>query len=173
MRVEFAEIARVLNANANPASAVKHPKVIERLRAVLAHAPNHLSAKLLLEMAEGKGNKALSAAGSLEAINSESEALLAGIRSGKPEKLSKDKMADSLSRLNTIRPRLDKRTTAYADSILDFGKAYRYYSVSDTPDTRTEAMKALQDLQSKSQRVKSEWEKLRSDQALMETVMDQ
>ena len=169
---EFAEIARVLNANPNPASAVQHPKVIERLRSVLASAPNHLSAKLLLELAEGKGSKVLSAAGSLEAINSESEALLAGLRSGKPEKLAKDKLADSLSRLNAIRPRLDKRTAPYADSLLDFGKAFRFYS-GDSPDTRTEAVKALSDLQTKGKRVQAEWDKLRSDQALMETVMDQ
>jgi hypothetical protein len=169
----FAEIARVLNANANPAAAVKHPKVVERLKAVLQSAPNHLSAKLLLEMATGASNKFLSAPGSLEAINSESEALLAGIRSGAPEKLARDKMADSLSRLTAIRPRLDKRTIPYADAIVDFGKAVRYYSTSDTPDTRTEAIKALSDLQAKAKRVESEWDRLRSDQALMETVMDQ
>ena len=152
---------------------MRHPKVIERLHSVLASAPNHLSAKLLLELAEGKGAKILSPAGSLEAINSETEALLAGIRSGKPQNLAKDKLADSLSRLNTIRPRLDKRTTAYADSILDFGKAFRYYTIGDKPDTRSEAVKALTELQTRSLRVQSEWEKLRSDQALMETVMDQ
>jgi len=170
---EFAEIARVLNANANPAAAVKHPKVIERLRSVLKSAPNHLSAKILLEMAEGRSSKLLSVSGSLEAINSESEALLAGIRSGAPEKLAKDKTADSLSRLNAIRPRLDKRTIPYADAIVDFGRAFRYYTVSETPETRSEAIRALTDLQAKGARVQSEWNRLRTDQALMETVMDQ
>lgn len=170
---EFAEIARVLNANANPAAAIKHPKVIERLRSVLRNAPNHLSAQLLLDMAEGRGAKALSAAGSLEAINSESAALLAGIRSGQADKLGKDKVADAVSRLNNLRPRLDKRTYAYADSILDFGRAFRQYTTGDQPETRTEALKAIEDLQTKGARVGAEWEKLRSDQALMETVMDQ
>lgn len=170
---EFTEIARVLNANANPAAAVRHPKVVERLRKVLASAPNHLSAKLLLDMATGTGTKALSAAGSLEAIHSESEALVSGIRSGAPEKLSKDKIADALSRLTAIRPRLDKRTTAYADALVDFGKAFRQYSADGGPDTASEAQKAVLDLRSKASRVSSEWDKLRTDQALMETVMDQ
>lgn len=170
---EFNEIARVLNTNANPAAAVRHPKVVERLRKVLASAPNHLSAKLLLEMATGTGTKALSAAGSLEAINSESEALVSGIRSGTPEKLSKDKIADALSRLTAIRPRLDKRTTAYADALVDFGKAFRQYSADGGPDTASEAQKAILDLRAKGSRVSAEWDKLRTDQALMETVMDQ
>jgi len=171
---EFAEVARVLNAQANPGAAVKHPKVIEKLRSVLKNAPNHLSAKILLDMAEGKGAKALSAAGSLEAINSEAEALVVGLRSGaSPDKLGKDKVADAVMRLNNIRPRLDKRTYAYADSILDFGRAFRQYTTGDAPETRTEAVKALEDLQMKSARVGAEWEKLRGDQALMETVMDQ
>jgi hypothetical protein len=169
---DFAEIARVLTANRDPANAIRHPKVIERLKTVLKSAPNHLSAKLLLEFAEGKNSKVLSPAGSLEAINSESEALLAGIRSGKPEKLEKDKIADSISHLNTLRPRLDKRTTAYVDAIMDFGKAFRYYK-ADAPDTRFEAVKALQDLNAKASRVSAEWERLRADKALMETVMDQ
>ncbi|HWB03707.1 MAG TPA: S16 family serine protease [Verrucomicrobiales bacterium] len=169
---DFAEIARVLTANRDPANAIRHPKVIERLKTVLKSAPNHLSAKLLLEFAEGKNSKVLSPAGSLEAINSESEALLAGIRSGKPEKLEKDKIADSISHLNTLRPRLDKRTTAYVDAIMDFGKAFRYYK-ADAPDTRFEAVKALQELNAKASRVSAEWERLRADKALMETVMDQ
>jgi hypothetical protein len=171
---EFSEIARVLNANANPALAVKHPKVVEKLRSVLKNAPNHLSAKLLLEMAEGRSNKALSAAGSLEAINSESEALVEGLRSGaSPDKLGKDKVADAVMRLNNIRSRLDKRTFAYADSLLDFGRAFRQYTTGDQPDTRSEVIKAIEDLKMKQARVGAEWEKLRGDQALMETVMDQ
>jgi hypothetical protein len=171
---EFAEIARVLNSNANPGAAVKHPKVIEKLRSVLKNAPNHLSARLLLDLGEGRGAKALSAAGSLEAINSESEALIAGLRAGiSPDKLGKDKVADAVSRLNNLRPRLDKRTYAYADAILDFGRAFRHYTTGDQPETRTEAIKAIDDLKIKGARVSSEWDKLRGDQALMETVMDQ
>jgi hypothetical protein len=169
---DFTEVARVLNAQRDPAAVLHHPKVVERLKSVLKNAPNHLSAKLLLEIAEGKNSKVLSAAGSVEAINSESEALLAGIRSGKPEKLEKDKIADSLSRLNVIRPRLDKRTTAYADAIVEFGKAFRFYK-ADAPDNRSEAVKAYQDLNAKATRVGVEWQRLRTDQELMETVMDQ
>ena len=171
---EFAEIAKVLHANANPALAVKHPKVIEKLRSVLKNAPNHLSARLLLEMAEGRGAKVLSAAGSLEAINSEASALIGGIRSGQPDKLGKDKVADAVSGLSNIRPRLDKRTYAYADAILDFGRAFRQYTTAgNEPETRSEAVKAVADIQAKGSRVQAEWNKLRSDQALMETVMDQ
>jgi len=170
---EFSEIARVLNANANPAVAVRHPKVIERLRAVLKSAPNHLSARLLLDLAEGRSAKILSASGSLEAIQSESEALLAGIRSGQADKLGKDKVADAVSGLNNLRPRLDKRTLAYADAILDFGRAFRHYTTGDQPNTRTDAIKAIEDLQAKGSRVQAEFDKLRSDQLLMETVLDE
>jgi Lon protease (S16) C-terminal proteolytic domain len=171
---EFAEIARVLNANQNPAGAVKHPKVIERLQSVLKSAPNHLSARILLEMGTGTGPKALSAAGSLEAINSEGEALINGIESGKVETLGKDKVAEAVGRLNNIRPRLDKRTHAYADALLDFGRAFRAYTTgSDTPQTRVTLIRAIEDINKKGARVKAEWDKLRSDQALMETVINQ
>jgi hypothetical protein len=169
---EFAEIARVLNAQREPAAVLRNPKVIERLKSVVKNAPNHLSAKLLLDMAEGRSSKLLSAAGSVEAIQSESEALLTGIRSGKPEKLEKDKIADSLSRLNILRPRLDKRTIPYVDAIVDLGKVIRFYK-ADAPDTRTEAVKAVTELREKAARVDAEWMRLKSDQTLMETVMDQ
>jgi hypothetical protein len=171
---EFAEIARVLNANANPGTAVKHPKVIERLRSVLKSAPNHLSARLLLDFAEGRGAKVLSAAGSLDAILSESAALIAGLRAGDPGKLGKDKVADAVSALSNLRPRLDKRTHAYADALLDFGRAFRQYTTgSDQPDTQRDAVKALNDLSAKGSRVNAEFDKLRSDQLLMETVMQE
>jgi hypothetical protein len=82
-------------------------------------------------------------------------------------------VADAVSRLNNIRPRLDKRTHPYADALLDFGRAFRQYTTGDQPETRTEAIKALEDLQGKASRVNAEENKLRADQALMETVMDQ
>lgn len=171
---EFAEIARVLNANANPSGAVKHPKVIERLQSVLKAAPNHLSARILLETATGTGAKILSAAGSLEAINTEAEALINGIRSGKAEGIGNDKVADAVGRLSKLRPTLDKRTYAYTDALLDFGRAFRNYTTgNNTPQTRTTFERAIADINSKAARVKSEWDKLRSDQALMETVINQ
>ncbi len=171
---EFSEIARVLNANANPAAAVRHPKVIERLRSVLKSAPNHLSARLLLDYAEGRGAKVLSASGSLDAIQSESAALLAGLRAGDPGKLGRDKVADAVSALTNLRPRLDKRTHAYADALLDFGRAFRQYTTGNSqPGTRSEAVKALDDLGAKANRVNTEFEKLRSDKLLMETVLQE
>ncbi len=169
---EFAEIAKVLNAQRDPSAMLRHPRVVEKLKSVLKNAPNHLSAKLLLEIAEGTNSKVLSASGSLEAINSESEALLAGIRSGKTEKLERDKIADSLSHLGALRPRLDKRTIPYVDAIIEYGKAFRIYK-ADAPDTRVEAVKAMQDLTTRGNKVSAEWRRLRSDQKLMETVMDQ
>ena len=140
----------------------------------LAVADNDtLQLDVLLDIAEGKGTKVLSAAGSLEAIISESAALINGIRNGQPDKLGKDKVADSVSSLNNIRPRLDKRTHAYADALLDFGRAFRQYTTGDQPDSRPEVEKALGDLRAKGSRVNAEWDKLRSDQLLMETVMQQ
>ncbi|HEX2746957.1 MAG TPA: S16 family serine protease, partial [Verrucomicrobiales bacterium] len=62
---EFAEIAKALNAQRDPSISLRHPKVVEKLKSVLKNAPNHLSAKLLLEMAEGTYSKVLSASGSL------------------------------------------------------------------------------------------------------------
>ena len=171
---EFAEIARVLKANANLAGAVKHPKVIERLQSVLKSAPNHLSARILLDSATGAGAKTLSAAGSLEAINYESEALINGIRKGKAETLGNDKVADAVGRLTKLRPRLDKRTSAYADALLEFGRTFRTYTTGNSaPQTRSTFEKAAEDMDSKAIRVKDEWDKLSSDQALMETVINQ
>jgi len=171
---EFTDIARVLNANANPGAAVKHPKVIERLRSVLASAPHHLSARLLLNLAEGRGATVLSASGSLEAIQSEGAALISGIRGGDPGKLGKDKVADALKGLNNLRPRLDKRTHAYADALLDFGRAFRQYTTgTNVPATRTETEKAIDDIRAKGSRVTAEFDKLRSDQLLMETVLQE
>ena len=53
------------------------------------------------------------------------------------------------------------------------GKVTNYTTGNNTPQTRTTYLRAVEDINSKAGRVKTEWDKLRSDQALMETVINQ
>lgn len=165
----FAEIQRVLQQRKDPA-LLANPKVLERLRAVVESAPNHLSAKLLLLQGTGKAPKTLSLRGSLEYIDKSTGTLLSNIKTPRPEGVDADLLGKALSELVRIRTKLDTRTLSYADTLSEFGTMLRNLK-NNPPKGPTEGLKALGKLREAGGRVDAAVAKLRGDKTLMEELM--
>ena len=113
-----ASASAVQQALGNNPAFVSHPKVQEKLRAVLKTLPNHLSAKFLLLHGMGQGPDRLSLPGSLLAIQQADQSLgsmfedQSWLESGG----SDDVLTGFISEMERLRLKLDKRTIDYADS---------------------------------------------------------
>ena len=168
----FLDVQRAVANARDPATVIKHPKVVARLQEIVAAAPQHASARLLLAMATGKLPRTLSTVGSLEAIEREAQSLLAGVHAGKPAgSLERDQLGSSLSRLAALRTRLDKRTLPYFDAINDYGSTMRRYLVQDEPTVRAEAERAVNEIRTRAAKVQQEWDRLRADKDLMKQLI--
>lgn len=166
---KFAEVQKVLTATPNPA-LLKNPKVQERLRAVLAAAPNCVSAKMMLAYGMDRMAKTLSLGGSLDQIGKAASTLMKHTKSPKPTGVEADMLATTLSELTRIRIKLDPRTIPFADSIKDFGTEFRNIK-NRPPNSNSEAEKAINRLNQAAGRVDTEEDKIRSNKALMEELM--
>ena len=167
------EFAMVQGAFARHGDAVlRNAKVQAKLREILALAPNHLSAELLLAKATGSGPRTLSLLGSLESIEKSAASLLQAARDQREvrDPLLKDELAAAVGGLRRVRAKLDRRTWDYADSIQDFGNLVREFQ--DAPP-RGGAMrqKKLRAIQSSAQKIETEVRKIRNNKEMMEELM--
>lgn len=126
---EMEVICGVLKRDPRTMPAIlKTPQAAARLQAVLAKAPNCLSAKYLLLYSQGRGPTKLTLAGSLQAADSDAQALVAAISrdfSNASKTLGADELGGNLNRLRNLRPLLDQRVWPYVDALVDFGAAVR------------------------------------------------
>ncbi|MCP5537167.1 MAG: hypothetical protein H7A51_13180 [Akkermansiaceae bacterium] len=100
-------------------SVLKDAKVQEQLKKVLENAPNHLSAKVLLEVAQGKVTNTLSLRGTLDEIDQEMSAFGYG---GLGEE-TKATAKESVAHLDKIKDKIDKRMEAYHTAATTLCKA--------------------------------------------------
>ncbi|GAA5496497.1 Lon protease [Rubritalea halochordaticola] len=162
---EFKMVQKALQKNEN---YVKHPKVLEKLREIYKLTPNCLSAKLLLLHAAGNGPRRLSAAGSLHAVDSCSDAIYGALQNGSFQNVAgnSDVIFKTLSQLQRVRRKLDKRTVEYCDAVLDIGqwiKLRRNDKVLSNGD--------IQEINSRINKLKIEADKLRSNSTFMEEIL--
>ncbi len=149
-----------------------NPKVQAKLREVIAKAPNHLSARLLLDKATGRAPRTLSLGGSLESIEKSTASLLEAARVGGARRgpLAPDDLATALGELRRVRGMLDRRTWKYADSIQDFGTLVRDFQ-NAPPRGANAQRKKLIAIQEAAEHIDAEVRKIRNNKEMMEELM--
>ncbi len=167
----FSEIQKAIASQPNPQLWLKHPKVVEKLKAILKAAPNHLSAKVLLDIGEGRQPATMSPLSSITAIDTEAEQLMEFIKNDAVEKAQRDQLSGAMDRLAKLRPRLDKRTQGYADSIVEYGRALRFYLDSKVSG-RDGAIRLITEMRAKTAKLQAESAALRSNKDLMESMAE-
>ena len=166
----FDTIQAALRRQAQPASVLRHPKMIERLQQVLAAAPMHGSARLLLLHATGQAPKTLSAGGSWAQLAKSGDLLMRAARDRSTDNLAPDAVGNVVSHIHKLRASLDPRLRRYADSLADLGTEIR--QVKNQPKrTAAEQMKARDRIRTRADNADSEFEKLRANQELMEELL--
>jgi len=151
---------------------LRNAKVQKKLREILELAPNHLSAKLALQVATGRAPKTLSLHGSLEKTENSASTLLQAARSSSDpsDALATDDLAKAISELKRIRLKLDKRVWSYADSIQDFGKLVREFKTSP-PRGNSSKRKKLTEIQIAAEKIEKEVMKIRNSKEIMEELI--
>lgn len=167
------EFAKVQNAISRyKPTVLRNTQIQNKLREVIRLAPNHLSAKLALELATGKSRKTLSLLGSLENTEQSATLLLDAARSGSAsgDALAPDELGKAINDIKRIRLKLDKRVWPYADSIQDFGKLVRAFKISP-PKSISTKKKKLTEIQSAAERIEGEAKKIRNNKEIMEELI--
>ena len=167
------EFAKVQNAISRyKPTVLRNTQIQNKLREVIRLAPNHLSAKLALELATGKSRKTLSLLGSLENTEQSATLLLDAARSGSAsgDALAPDELGKAINDIKRIRLKLDKRVWPYADSIQDFGKLVRAFKISP-PKSISTKKKKLTEIQSAAERIENEAKKIRNNKKIMEELI--
>jgi hypothetical protein len=127
---EFAVIQDVCLRDPRSAIGIlKSPQAMARLQAVLQKAPHCLSAKFLLQHAQGRAVKTLSLAGSVQAVDSGGQGLLQSVKNdegrGGGLGIQEDEIRTTLNSLRNMRPKVDIRVWPYLDALLRLGEFVR------------------------------------------------
>lgn len=122
----FGSVQRTLAAM-GPARSVgllRDARVQATLEKVLAAAPTHLSARVLLDWGTGKRTQ-ISLGGTMDAIDRYAATLLRGFRAKNPEAIAlpKDRVALEVTQLRRLRDRIDVQARPYLEALLRFGEA--------------------------------------------------
>jgi hypothetical protein len=148
----------------SPEHLVANPKTQERLAAVLAAIPGHLSAKLLLDHGTGKTPERLSLRGSVREIDARMKRVM---EVANPEGVAvlpaeQDKVcADSLILLRRMRPKMATEASGYCDAATDLIEMMREYLELTNPASNAARVQA-QAIGAARARVDEEREKLRA-----------
>lgn len=170
VKKSIAEFKMVQMALRKSEKNAKHPKVVEKLREIYKLTPNCVSAKILLMHATGHAPTRLSAAGSLDAIDTCSDAIYQSLQDGSFSNLAgnDDVIFKTLSQLQRVRRKLDKRTIEYCDAVLDIGqwiKLRRNDRVLSNGD--------IQEINNRVNKLRSEADKLRNNTKFMEEILNE
>lgn len=141
----FGSVQRTLAAM-GPARSVgllRDARVQATLEKVLAAAPTHLSARVLLDWGTGKRTQ-ISLGGSMDAIDRYAVTLLRGFRSKTPEAIAlpKDRVALEVAQLRRLRERVDVQARPYLEALQRFGEALQK---AQSPGGSSRAAKAAVD----------------------------
>ena len=167
---EFAKVQKAI-VRYKP-TVLRNVQIQNKLREIIKLAPNHLSARLALELATGKSGKTLSLLGSLENTEQSATILLDAARSGSTsgDALAPDELGKAINNIKRIRLKLDKRVWPYADSIQDFGKLVRAFKISP-PKSISTKKKKLTEIQLAAERIENEAKKIRNNKEIMEELI--
>lgn len=107
---------------------LRSPHAIQRLQTLLKAAPNCYSAKYLLLYVQGRGPRALSIGGSIEAAQNSAQSIVSAIDHDVDSNMSSlkgDELGSSLNKLRNLRPLLDQRVWPYVDNLVAYGEVIR------------------------------------------------
>lgn len=159
----------VSNSIANNPRNSSHPKVLEKLKSILKVLPGHESARLVALDGLGRAPERLSLSGSVAAIERGASRLAGSMDDGSfMETGIDDPLWDSLSNMNNLRSKVDKRTRPYLDSYLStaaFLKQHRGRSVFNAQLQR--------EFQEVISNITSERKKLLNNKNIQEEMMDE
>lgn len=151
----------------NPA-LLNTPAVKKTLSEIAAAAPNHVAARLLLAIGEGRMPRQLSAAGSLEAVDQTVAAIKDATRLDLTTTSSLDggEVAGVRNRLQRMRTLLDSRLHPYVDAWTE------WTTLADQIITRRSATpQMLTQFKAAGQRIGAEAQKLEGNSEFMEEIM--
>jgi hypothetical protein len=144
------------------------PAIRRALEGIVTSAPNHVSARLLLAMADGRLPTKFSASGSLEAVDQ----AVASIREATDTDLSatssldSGKLSASRNRLQRLRGMVDNRVQPYVDAWITWA------SLADQMITRRSAPpQVIEQFKAAGSRINAEAKKLEGNSEFMEEVL--
>lgn len=171
---EFETVKAVLLRDRAAMSRILHtPQAITRLQAIVAKAPNCLSAKGLLLVATDRVPRTLSLGGSIAETDSHALKMVAAIKSdfsgSQPSTLKLDDVGGSLTTLRTLRPRLDPRVWPYLDSLVKHGEAVRQ-QVLNPARSAARAREIISEIETTAEAVAQAKRALMSDPTVLEEL---
>lgn len=157
-------------------SVLKSAPTIASLKSILKDTPNCLSARLLLDVAEGKAARIMSPEGSFNALSRVGRVLM-DMKAGNNGRTIVDKaMLDSLDKeiktLESTRGRFDPRLRALTDAVLKFAKAFRQLGAMNPSSSGFSLFSKNRALQEAAAQVQEEEAKLRRNKSLMSELLD-
>ncbi|MEZ0386660.1 MAG: S16 family serine protease [Verrucomicrobium sp.] len=160
--------ATVSNTLRSTPSALSSPAIHSALEGIVAAAPNHISARILLAVTDGRLPKQLSAPGSLEAVDQALAAVAEATGSDLTATSSLDsgKLGVARNKLQRLRVMIDTRVHPYVDAWVNWA------TLADQIITRR-AMNAqlLQQFRAAGARINAEGKKLEGNSGFMEEVL--
>ena len=144
------------------------PAIRKALQGIVSTAPNHVSARLLLSIAEGRLPSQFSASGSLEAVDQ----AVAVVREATDtdltatSSLDSGKVSASRTRLQRLRGMIDARVQPYVDAWITWA------TLADQIITRRSATpQMIEQLKSAGTRINAEAKKMEGNSEFMEEVL--
>ncbi|MDF1755359.1 MAG: hypothetical protein P1U89_21405 [Verrucomicrobiales bacterium] len=169
LKISMSEFGAIQNlyqrSPRNFRKSLYHPAVKTKLAVIQENAPNLLSARILLDIANGSFPNRLSLDGSLSWIELQSGEVLAGIRQAANRGTTAfdgDGLADAIVKLQKMRTRIDPRCVPYSDAIVDFGKMIRTI-LANPPASGNSATRALRQIEESGLRIDAAREVLMRD----------
>jgi hypothetical protein len=154
----YGSVQRTLGAigTGRAVEMLRDARVQGTLEKVLAAAPAHLSARVLLEWGTGKRTH-ISLGGSMDAIDRYAPTMIRAYRAPNNEavKLPKEKITQEAAVLRVLRERVDPKVRTYADALYRFGEALQK---SQAPGGNSKANQTLMDTAREQARV--QWQEV-------------
>jgi hypothetical protein len=160
---DFGSLAQILKKSPG---RVHTKDTQDKLNRVLELAPNHISAKLLLLLAQNKAPQKLSATASLYytflPVQGMLPTLFEPAQSGKPQNVTPVVVQKGLVSLRKLRTRVDPKVFPLLESMIDYVQ---------TLNAINSGSRSLDDLEPKRQRLLDALSRLQTDRALMEKML--
>jgi len=166
---EFGEIQEVL-LRPNGMRFLENPHVHDRLRNVVAAAPNHESAKGLLLKSLGNEPNTLSLRGSFTEIDRVTRPIMEVLETGDVDN-SVNGLKDSMFDLRRVRSKLDERAKPCADSLEDLSRALERLGESSLTPGTAGYRSLVNDVGDAIDRVQAEYNELASDPQIQEELI--
>jgi len=142
------------------------------LNQILAKAPNHLSAMVLLLAGQGRLPAHLSLAGSLEAIDHGAYDILAALDQDvtAASQLDGGKVASAAAAVRRLRPQVHPRTRDLCDAIIELGDLINHYL--DTPPNSRRSFDVMRSrFDAVGRRIEAQYQALGNDPGVMEELL--